>query len=362
MRNRKFFVICLIVIILGGCKRDDISDTKSPTEGPTAVPTVTIADTPSPAVEKLPTIMDYYPMEADVQYQYEGEGNESASYTKYVEFIDEKNHRLQTRIQNDDTCTVHVLEIKEGTLSVIYSVYEAYYRKNYLDIANLTQQAPEVLLMEPIKEGTNWTLSDGRRREITSVNRTVETPYGSFQAIEVTTEEENAVTKDYYAAGVGPIKSLYESKDMADSRKVASELSHVKRDSSFTQSLRLFYPDSEGKINEINTELSFKTGEDAEEKLEEIFVSKPSDNYLPLMNENSRINSLLIDSEGVLNADFSSEFIKGMNLGSGYEQLVLQSLVNTLGRYFQTFSVRITIDGNTYESGHFIIDTMEVSQ
>jgi spore germination protein GerM len=97
-------------------------------------------------------------------------------------------------------------------------------------------------------------------------------------------------------------------------------------------------------------------------KLEEQFLQKPSENYLPLMSTGSRINELSVDAEGVLNADFSSEFINNMNLGSGYEQLVLQSLADTLGGYFGVSKVRITIDGRPYESGHISMDLIEVSQ
>lgn len=360
MKKRMLYALCLGMIILAGCKRNDTSDTKVPTVAPTAAPTITLPEepTPSPIVEKTPLIQDYYPVEADIQYQYDGEGNEFAAYTGYIEFIDENTGRIQIRTQNGGTDTVRVLELKDGTLSIVYTVNECYYRKNFLA---MTQEAPEILLMEPLQVGTAWTLPDGRKRVISSVDTTVVTPYGSFQALEVTTEDENAVTKDYYAAGVGLVKSLYESKEAAD-MKVSSILSKVNKNTPFTQSLRIFYPDSEEKINEVNTVLSFHTGEEAREKLAEQFLQKPQQDYLPLMSEGSRINELTVDSEGILNADFSTEFINGMNLGSGYEQLVLQSLADTLGGYFGVSKLRITIDGKPYESGHIRLDLMEVSR
>ncbi len=368
MRKGLLLTLCLMMLVLAGCKRNDGSDNQVPTVAPTAAPSITpsaeppkeeVSTTPTPATKEKLSIQDYYPVEANTQYQYDGEGNEFAAYTRYIEFIDENTGRVQTRTQNGGTESVRVLEVKDGALSVVYTVNECYYRANFL---TMTQELPEILLMEPLQKGTAWTLPDGRKRVISSIDASIVTPYGNFQALEVTTEEENAITKDYYAAGVGLVESLYESKDSAGELKVASLLSKVNKNSPFTQNLRVFYTDSEEKINEVNTELAFQTGEDAKGKLEELFLQKPSEDYLPLMSEGSRMNELFIDSIGILNADFSSEFINGMNLGSGYEQLVLQSLADTLGGYYGVSKVRITIDGKPYESGHIILDIIEVSR
>jgi hypothetical protein len=360
MKKSILIILCLMTLVLAGCKRNDEADRNASVVSPTAAPTVTLPEgpSPSPMVENTLSIQDYYPVEADSQYQYDGEGNEFAAYIRYIEFIDENTGRVQTRTQTGGTDTVHVLELKDGTLSVVYTVNECYYRKNFL---TMTQEEPEVLLMEPLQAGTAWTLPDGRRRAISSIDTKVVTPYGTFQALEVTTEEENAVTRDYYAAGVGLVESLYESKEAAD-MKVASILGRVNKNTPLMQSLRIFYPDTDEKINEVNAVLSFQTGEEAKEKLEEQFLQKPSENYLPLMSEGSKINELTVDSEGILNADLSSGFINGMNLGAGYEQLVLQSLTDTLGGYFGVSKVRITIDGKPYESGHIRLDIMEVSR
>lgn len=360
MNKKMLIILILVTIVMIGCKRDSGTEINAPSVSPTVAPTVTQPEepTPSPTVEDTLSIQDYYPVESDLQYQYDGEGNEFAAYTGYIEFIDKDAGRVQLRIQNGGTDTVRVLELKDGVLSVVYTVNECYYRHNFLA---MTQETPEILLMEPLQVGTAWTLTDGRRREITSVDTEVVVPYGTFQTIEVTTEGENAVTKDYYAAGAGLVESRFESKEATDI-KVTSTLSKVNKDTPFTQSLRIFYPDSDGKVNEVDTVLSFQTGEDARAKLKELFIQRPSEDYLPLMNEGAGINELTVDSEGILNADFSSEFITGMNLGSGYEQLVLQCLADTLGGYYGVSKVRLTIDGKPYESGHIRLELIEVSR
>jgi hypothetical protein len=44
-----------------------------------------------------------------------------------------------------------------------------------------------------------------------------------------------------------------------------------------------------------------------------------------------------------------------MNAGSGYEAMILQCITNTLGNYYNTDQVYITIEGKPYESGHIVM-------
>jgi hypothetical protein len=49
-----------------------------------------------------------------------------------------------------------------------------------------------------------------------------------------------------------------------------------------------------------------------------------------------------------------------MNAGSGYESLILQSIVNTLGGYYGVDKVYITIENKPYSSGHIEMKKGEV--
>jgi hypothetical protein len=48
-----------------------------------------------------------------------------------------------------------------------------------------------------------------------------------------------------------------------------------------------------------------------------------------------------------------------MNAGSALEGMILESLADTFGSYFQTDRVVLTIAGKPYESGHFKISETE---
>ena len=61
----------------------------------------------------------------------------------------------------------NVVELKDGKLTKCYSRGEAYYRENLLKSQRVDE---EILLMEPLKKGTTWTLKDSRVRTITDTS------------------------------------------------------------------------------------------------------------------------------------------------------------------------------------------------
>ncbi len=352
-------IMISLLVALTGCNKEKSSDKNGESDlSPTTPPIVTLPPEVSPGEEEVFTLEDYFPLEGDTEYVYEGEGNEYASYRRYIDYVDVTSKKLQTRTNNGGTETVRVIRIQDGVLSVIHLEHESYIRANYMDKEAGTEE--EILLMEPLTIGTKWQLSDGRWRSITAEKVPVTTPYGSFDALEVTTEGEDDTTKDYYAAGIGLVLSIFRSEEL----EVSSALSEVKRDAALRQPLTLYYPDVDEKIYTNQSELALTTGEEVQSALENAMKAEPpKDTYLPLISTNTRINSLNLLEDGNLHADFSREFVTEMNVGAGYELLVLQSVTNTLGNYFGVSKVLITLEGKPYESGHVQMnegDTLEV--
>jgi hypothetical protein len=107
MKKKILIILCLMTLVLAGCKREDGADNKASDGSPTDALTVTLTKepTPTPMVVDTFSIQDYYPVEADTKYQYDGEGNEFAAYTRYIEFIDKnteefrRGHKPEVRIR-----------------------------------------------------------------------------------------------------------------------------------------------------------------------------------------------------------------------------------------------------------------------
>ncbi|MGL5085988.1 MAG: GerMN domain-containing protein, partial [Clostridium sp.] len=73
----------------------------------------------------------------------------------------------------------------------------------------------------------------------------------------------------------------------------------------------------------------------------------------PAIAKNINIKSAKLDkANNVFTVDFTDNFVKEMNLGSGPESMTLAAIVNTLGYNFEVDNVIITLAGKPYGSGH----------
>lgn len=348
--------LVMLFVLLTGCKKDNANNPgTSDTVTPTAQPTVTVpVEGTSPGVTVAPTetltVQDYFPFQVDTEYVYEGEGNEFAAMNVWTDYADSNSSRIQTRADNGGSEIVKVIEIKDGKLTLITSVGECYYRDNLLDTE--ASDKSEVLLMEPLVKGTQWTLPDNSKRYISNTEVSVETPLGTYQALEVTTEGTDHKTIDYYAPNKGLIKTVYQSAVS----EISSTLKEIKLNTSFTQVVELYYPDQDEKIYPKQKTLSFYTNDNTGTVMEEaVRGDLAKDTSLPLISANTAINSLYLGTDKIVYIDFSKELITDMNAGAGYEALILQSITNTLGNYYGVQEVAITVDGKPYESGHILL-------
>ncbi|MBU5437786.1 GerMN domain-containing protein [Tissierella sp. MSJ-40] len=298
--------------------------------------------------EEVLTIKDYYPFKENTMMEYEGIGNEYAEQQTFFEFID--GNRAQIKVANPGTTFTKVLEYKDGSLTEIFAEGEFYHIENML---NTTNENNNIILKEPLEVGNNWTGSDGRKKEITSLNAEIETPYGKYKALEVTTEfEEGRVQREYYAKDIGLVASIYKDGEM----EVKTLLEDIKNQPLEIE-MKSYYP----MFNDIKTayveqNIEFNTNDSIERILETIMKNPPSDKLVPVISKNTKINKLLLDrGPWILKVDFSKELLSEMNAGSSMEAEILKSIVNTLGKLYDTDKVYISVDDVPYSSGHYSI-------
>ena len=296
------------------------------------------------------SIEDYYPIEENTKYSYVGKGNEFATYTVFVDYI--SNNRIQTRTNNGGTESVNVMELKDNQLTLLYSRGETYFRQNFL---NNEYDGGKILLKGPLKEGTSWNYDENTTAVITNISKEVVTPIGNFKAIEVTIEGKQGKTVDYYAKGVGLVKTI----TFGEGYEVSSTLSSIEKNKPLTQIITLYYPNIEGSLETIGVQIEFNTNDEPKDVIEKIVKDL---SVYEIISPNTKINELYYDEEEhSVHIDLSEDFVTEMNAGAGFEALILQSLTNTLGNYYDVHEVYITIDGGPYESGHIIINEGEPS-
>ncbi|PRR79818.1 GerMN domain-containing protein [Clostridium vincentii] len=293
-------------------------------------------------------IKDYYPMKENIKYVYEGKGNEYASYNVYIDYTSEG--KVQQRVDNGGTVMAKVVELKDGKITRLLSRGEAYYRENLLETKG---DEDEVLLMEPLTEGTTWKIKDSRVRTITDTSVDITTPWGSYKAIEVVTEGSNDKTIDYYAKDVGLVKSVFTSGET----EVTSSLSKIEENVSLTQKISFFYPNvNDDKIYYKDKDISFKTNDITRQVLASAYEELADSSLGKVFSANTEINSLYLNKDNMVYIDLNKDFVTEMNAGSGYESMILQSIANTFGKYYNSEKIILTIDNNLYESGHRVME------
>lgn len=301
------------------------------------------------------SVADYFPIAENTLYKYLGSGNEYASYTVFIEYA--AGRKVQQRVDNGGTVMAKVIKIENSKAARVLSSGEAYVRQNYL---NATETEEEILLMEPIKAGTTWTVKESIERTITSADIVISTPLGNYHAVEVVTKGPDSQTVDYYAKDVGLVKSVFLSGDT----EITSSLQSIQEDVPLVQKARFYYPGSDGKtLYFVEKELSFRTNDSPAAVLEAAYRQDPGKQAKASLTPASKINSLQKNEDGTALIDLNQAFLTEMNAGAQYETLILQSIANTVGAFYQTDRVLLTIDQKPYASGHISLkkgDTLEV--
>jgi hypothetical protein len=315
-----FVVLLSIMVFIGGCGKDQPST-------------------------KSYLIKDYIPFNQNVKMVYEGQGSEFESYTTTVDYIN--SDKIQIRTNNGGTETVTVLQNTNGALSQIYQANEIYYKE---DLTGETSSEAEVLLQEPLQKGTKWSLKDGSQREITGTAVSIQTPYGNFDALEVTTSKDGKTTqKAYYALNTGLVKTI----STLDNDELSSSLKEMDLGVGVdfaVRSYNFFVTDTGIESNFADKTVTHKTGEGINPFMATEFLDGK------LISPNTVINRIWMKpGSDVANIDFSKEFVTEMNAGTTKETGVLMSVANTVGNYFLVQKVIITIDGKPYSSGHILM-------
>ncbi len=154
--------------------------------------------------EEMPK--DYFPLTVGSYWEYEGSGNEYATFTRKVLFS--KDNLAQTTEDNGGTVATRIIETTDTMVKVIYMAGEDYQPKNLLE-TNFTRNTNDIILQAPLKVGTAWA-GNNTNKQIIAVDATVETPAGKFEnCIKVKYPGQNDNLYQYFKKGVGMVKQEF---------------------------------------------------------------------------------------------------------------------------------------------------------
>lgn len=153
---------------------------------------------------------DYFPLTRGSVWEYEGSGNEYASFTREVLFT--AGNRSQVREDNGGTVSAAVFETTEDAVVRVINRAESYEQVNML---NSEDEERTIILKAPLKIGTRWHQGD-LLCEIVATDSAVETPAGVFtDCLKIKKKgSSDDVIYEYYKKGVGMVKREFISGDL----------------------------------------------------------------------------------------------------------------------------------------------------
>ncbi|WP_051237946.1 GerMN domain-containing protein [Lacticigenium naphthae] len=347
------------VLLLGGCSLfadDEPIDTSMDTSDTTdSMDTTESTDTTEETDDRI-SILDYFPVAENTLHRYEGTGNEYASFTHFPQYIE--GEYIQYTENNGGTEMVTVLHLTEEKAEEVFRRAEVYYRQNFIaeDPETLDSESLEIRLQAPIEVGTSWESPSGSQSEITALEVTVDTPSGSYEALEVTTQQDESISRFYYAPDVGLVQAEH-NVEMDEENRIYSRLEVIEEDAAETYTIPLYYLDEQALgLEEEMMEFEMSTNESFRETATDLLQSPLGPNDFKMISDNTTINTLYLNEDGYVYVDLSEDFIADMNAGAGIESMILQGLANSLGKYYSAERVYLTIDGGAYESGHIVLE------
>lgn len=269
--------------------------------------------------------------------------------TEYI-----KDNKVQLRKLSSSTTVVEQWEYKNDGIYIIFAQEEFYESSNALD---LPPTKNELILKEPLKVGNTWTSESGYTYEITSTNYKLETYAGDFDTIEVTSTDGSIVRKNYFAPGLGIIKTTIE---FDDGSLTDSELFSVQLSPYNPKDYRFYYYDTAN--NEIVYTVEGVINYEPERMSNYIIkrLKNPPFDINPTLDPSIKLNNIVpIYKKDFVCVDFSKDFLMLSDMESSTETALLQCIVNTIGYNFDVSNVLITIDGNPYSSGNISMKKAE---
>jgi hypothetical protein len=293
----------------------------------------------------------WFPKLEDTWLEYEGEGIEYASFTRYPQFAHDDTLQMVESTAGTDVVTVY--EYTEDEIREIFVRPETYFRDDMMDTGlSSAQDDHEIILQLPIEVGHSWESPTGSVTEITDVEVEIDLPFGTFDAIELTREREGNTTVYYYAEELGLVERI--SNPGNDEMEIRSTLTERSENQPEEHSVTVFTLDDQAtELQAVNTTIELYTNEPIRLALTEVLRGQAEvSDSAALIAESAEINYMFLGDDDIAYADFSAELIDDMNAGSGIESLIVQALVNTIGGYYNVEEVSLTVDGEPYSSGH----------
>lgn len=274
----------------------------------------------------------------NVAYQIKQFGNGSESKVDYVDFIDEASQSMQveSRVGEDIQLTFYQWDSSQ----LIQTGQELTENPYINQLATLTP-SPEtnlVLLQAPLQVGTSWQANGSMTSEITAIYQLARLGDLEFDnVVEVTSVSESGQQQAYYAAGEGLIGIL--ETDSNGELVQAWQAQAIYHDNRIINEIEVMVPSQADSLVEPSTApFKWQTNQNYANAFDSLLKD------LGILNETITVNAVSLE-EGVAVIDFTPGVVAVLNSYDAPEQAVIASIVTTVGDFFNTDQVRLTVSG-----------------
>lgn len=291
--------------------------------------------------EKPVTGIDtYLPIMKDTVWEYTGDRYDDNEKV-WIDFI--KENVFQLRIESNSEVVAKVYIQEDEAIYEVATIEDAKIKQDYTNF----RQYKHVLLKLPIEEGQSWFIEEGITKTITDIDIQMETDIGSVKAIEITTKGDDFTKKDYYGEKIGLIKTIYKDSTGENFKAISA----FETSKPVERQIKVYFGDSNtSRLVYTDQNISIRTNEEPKHFLTDVLKKVPNDKYVLAIPKSARIESIYLDEDTKkLYLDMSKEYYD-MNYGSGAEYLAIQSLVTTVGAYYDAKQVVLTVAGEPYQT------------
>ncbi|MCL2702892.1 MAG: hypothetical protein FWE91_04710 [Defluviitaleaceae bacterium] len=330
------------------------------------------------APETIYTMQDFFPRTHNRQMHFEGlaasqrrdtQGNVFPNEIElYTVFFNDhvRGSRSQTRIMSwrsgAEYSLIEVYEISQGNLWLINT------RERFFDHTDYTAEIPSLgvlILSEPFEAGNEWIrfqLGEAVHEvaRIISMNTEITVPYGTFDAmvVEVTDEVNGVKTLEYYAAGLGLIKTERQTEIGGQYQQLVDVV-----DGPLPMFMQFFYgwnvveeffedydePFLDNVPDMHHVPVEYHTNTDLIPFYMNTFRAYLRDYWNYNLSSGVDINSISYDrAANLLHVDFTPAFITEMSGLGELESHVMQLAADTLGFLYRAHEVAFTVNGDAY--------------
>ncbi len=226
-----------------------------------------------------------------------------------------------------------------------------YNHKNGTSKNDFLEDSYSVVLKAPIAPSTTWKSTDELTSTITRLDAVVTLGFGNFTAIEVlSTDGKGFERYDYYAKNLGNVMTVFKQDGVTTKTCYLEEISE---DTIISKAYLYTYDINSNDVYVDMVDNAISTNPVYIEILENMLKHSLTSITRPLIQDKTYIQSVRIDrNNDTAYIDFSPNFLKNTEYSDTTEQIVLQSIADVTGNFYNIKYVVITSNGANKVGGH----------